>query len=41
MGYRNGEGLKDGFSIGFEMTVFRLGPPIEKVEVRSEAPYLP
>ncbi|MCZ6530812.1 MAG: LysM peptidoglycan-binding domain-containing protein [Chloroflexi bacterium] len=41
VGYRIWEASKDGFSFGFDITVFSLGPPIEKVEILSEAPYLP
>ncbi|MFV1859649.1 MAG: LysM peptidoglycan-binding domain-containing protein [Anaerolineales bacterium] len=41
VGYRTWEAPEDGSSFEFDMTVFSLGPPIERVEILSEAPFLP
>ncbi|MFQ5922220.1 MAG: LysM domain-containing protein [Anaerolineales bacterium] len=41
VGFRTWEAPEGGSSFYFDVTVFSLGPPIEKVEILSEAPYLP
>lgn len=41
VGFRTWEAPEGGFSFGFDITVFSLGPPIKSVEILSEAPYLP
>ncbi|GMR09701.1 MAG: hypothetical protein BMS9Abin28_0521 [Anaerolineae bacterium] len=41
VGFRTWEAPEGGSSFGFDITVFSLGPPIERVEILSEAPFLP
>jgi len=41
VGVRTWEAPDDGSSFEFDITVFSLGPPIEDLEIISEAPYLP
>jgi hypothetical protein len=41
VGYRTWEPSEGGPSFDFDVTVFSLGPPIEALEIISEAPYLP
>ncbi len=41
VGVRTWEAPDEGLSFEFDITVFSLGPPIEDLEIISEAPYLP
>lgn len=41
VGFRTWEPPEGGSSFDFDITLFSLGPPIERLEMLSEAPYLP
>ncbi len=41
VGFRTWEAPEEGSSFDFDVTLFSLGPPIERLEILSEAPYLP